>query len=322
MGTSEWFVIVNPNAGGKQAQHDWPLIREELYLQGFQFESEPTREPMHAIQLIQEKIGAGFRKFIVVGGDGTLHECVNGIMNQNVVSPDEILLGMISVGTGNDWIKTHQISPDYRQAIQQIKNGKTIKQDVGKIVFQNGHPEPETRYFINSVGIGFDARVVKYVLPKKREGKSGKSEYMKGLIRSLFTNRNIISQLHLDNEKLETRLYNLTVGLCKFKGGGFKMLPHAIPDDGELDVTLASSISKRKLIASLPKIFGGKVDQIKYFTFHRAKELILQISAPVCTEADGEFLGHYPLSISIIPNQLTIISECQSTLIPSENPSF
>ncbi|MBN1927580.1 MAG: diacylglycerol kinase family lipid kinase [Prolixibacteraceae bacterium] len=308
MGETRWQVILNPNAGGRQAEKDWPMIKEELLKEGFNFETELTQHPLHAIQLVTQKIKEGYRKFIVIGGDGTLHEIANGIMSQNFAKPDEILLAMISVGTGNDWIKTHQISPNYIEAIQQIKTGNTIKQDVGKIVYKNGSPEPEIRYFINSVGIGFDARVVKYILPRKLKGKSNKSDYIKGLIRSLFTNKNIKSLLQIDNEKVETKIYNLTVGLCKFKGGGFKLLPNAIPDDGELDITLASRISKRKLIASLPKIFGGRVEQIKYFDFFRVKELILDISKPVCTEADGEFLGHYPLQVSIIPNQLNIIS--------------
>jgi YegS/Rv2252/BmrU family lipid kinase len=255
MTKSKWQVILNPNAGGKQAEKDWPMIKEELINEGFCFETELTQHPLHAIKIVNQKVIEGYRNFIVIGGDGTLHEITNGIMHQKFVRPDEILLAMISVGTGNDWIKTHRISPDYKEAIKQIKTGKTIKQYVGKIVFKNGNPVPEIRYFINSVGIGFDARVVKYILPRKLKGRSNKSDYIKGLIRSIFTNKNIQSLLQIDNKKIETKIYNLTVGLCKFKGGGFKLLPNAIPDDGELDITLASKISKRKLIASLPKIF-------------------------------------------------------------------
>ncbi len=314
MTKSKWQVILNPNAGGRQAEKDWPMIKEELINEGFCFETELTQQPLHAIKIVNQKVTEGFRNFIVIGGDGTLHEIANGIMHQKIVRPDEILLAMISVGTGNDWIKTHQISPDYKEAIKQIKTGKTIKQDIGKIVFKNGNPDPEIRYFVNSVGIGFDARVVKYILPRKLKGKSRKTDYIKGLIRSLIFHKNIKSLLHIDNKLIETKLYNLTIGLCKFKGGGFKLLPNAIPNDGELDMTLACKISKRKLIASLPKLFGGKVDKIKYFDFYRLKELLLETSKPVCTEADGEFLGEYPIQVSIIPNQLNIISNYETSI--------
>lgn len=309
MSEKNWLVVINPNAGRRLAEKEWPFIEKELKKQGFLFEYVHTLKPLHAIKLVEKKIIEGYRKIIAIGGDGTLHEIVNGIMKQKQVNIDEILLAIISVGSGNDWIKTHLISADYKEAIRQIKNGNTIKQDVGKITYINGGNEPEERYFINSVGIGFDARVVKYILPNKNKGKSSKADYMKGLIRSLFIHKNILSELKLDNKTIQTKFYNLTIGLCKYKGGGFKMLPNAIPNDGKLDVTLASRISKRKLIVSLPKIFGGKVDKIKYFEFFQVKDLLLNISKPVCTEADGEFLGHYPLQVSVVPQQLRLISE-------------
>lgn len=304
----KWLVVLNPNAGGKQAELEWPLIKEELTIQGFDFEMVLTQEPKHAITLVTTKIKEGFRKIIAIGGDGTLHEVVNGIMQQEPEVVAEILLGMISMGTGNDWIKTHQISNDFKEAIQQIKKGNTILQDVGKITYVEEDNVPQTRFFINSVGIGFDARVVKYILPNKLKGKSKKSDYIKGLVKSLFTHKNVPSLLHLDNEIIDTKFYNLTIGVCQYKGGGFKLLPNAVPDDGMLDVTLACKISKRKLIVSLPKLFGGKVDKIKYFDFYQVQELKLDVSAPVCTEADGEYLGLYPIEVSVIPNQLRLIS--------------
>jgi diacylglycerol kinase (ATP) len=305
----KWSVILNPNAGGRLAEKEWPNIEKELLSQGFIFDLVKTEKPMHAIHLVEKKLKEGFRRIIAIGGDGTLHEVVNGIMKQNHVDTDEILLAIISVGTGNDWIKTHMISSDYKVAIQQIKKGNTITQDIGKIIYINGGSTPEVRYFINSVGIGFDARVVKYILPNKLKGISNKSDYMIGLIKSLFTHKNISSRLQLDNETIHAKIYNLTVGLCKYKGGGFKMSPYAVPNDGKLDVTLACKITKGKLIVSLPKIFGGKVDQIKYFDFFKVNDLMLHISAPICTEADGEFLGHHPIHVSVMPGKLRLISD-------------
>lgn len=309
MGEEKWLVILNPNAGGKLAGKEWPHIEKELLLQGFNIELVKTEKPMHAIQLVDKKLREGYRKIITIGGDGTLHEVVNGIMKQNHVNPEEILLAIISAGTGNDWIKTHCISTNYKEAIQQIKIGNSIRQDVGKITYKNGGPDNEVRYFINSVGIGFDARVVKYILPNKEKGNSNKGEYIKGLIKSMFTNKNILTSLQLDDETINAKIYNLTVGLCRFKGGGFKMSPFAIPNDGKLDITLACKISKGKLISSLPKLLGGKVDKIKYFDFFQVKNLILNATGPMCTEADGEFLGHHPLKVSIIPGKLRLISD-------------
>ena len=109
------------------------------------------------------------------------------------------------MGTGNDWNKTHQISSDYKEAINQIIEGKTIIQDVGKIIYKNKEIE-ETRYFINSVGIGFDARVVKYAMGNKIKGKSKKSDYLKGLIHSLIAHKNVKGLIKLDEKELETKI--------------------------------------------------------------------------------------------------------------------
>ncbi|MBN2807365.1 MAG: diacylglycerol kinase family lipid kinase [Prolixibacteraceae bacterium] len=307
-GNQQWLVVLNPNAGGCQAIKEWPSILNELIKQNFQFEMVQTEYQGHAVELVISKIEEGYRKIIAIGGDGTLHEVVNGIMQQTLVPATEILLAMISMGTGNDWIKTHMISNNYKEAIQQIKNGNTILQDVGKIIYIEEGTTHQTRFFINSVGIGFDASVVKNILPKKLSGKSRKSDYINGLIKSLFSHKNVQSLIYLDNEIIDTKIYNLTIGVCQYKGGGFKLLPNAIPDDGMLDVTLACKISKRKLLVSLPKIFGGKVDKIKYFNFYQVQNLRLDMVDPICTEADGEYLGSFPLQVSVIPNQLRLIS--------------
>lgn len=304
----KWLVVLNPNAGGKSASEQWPSIKQELNKQGFIFDAVKTKYRTHAIELVKKKIERGYRKIIAIGGDGTLHEVVNGIMLQKSVLPNDILLGLISVGTGNDWIKTHNISNNYKEAIQQIKAGKIIHQDVGQVTFKDDNNGTQQRYFVNSVGIGFDARVVEYIMPNKSKGKSRKSDYVMGLVKSLFSHKNVSSLIQLDDRIIDTKIYNLTIGVCQFKGGGFKLLPYAVPNDGLLDVTLACKISKRKLIVSLPKIFGGKVETIKYFDFYQVQDMKLDISSPICIEADGEFLGHHPLQVSIMPSHLRMIS--------------
>lgn len=305
---NQWLVLLNPHAGGKHAGKMWPSIKIELNKQKFYFELKKTKKPLEAINIIQQKIKDGYRKIIAIGGDGTLHEVINGIMLQKEVAPSDITLGAISIGTGNDWIRTHQISADYKKAIQQIKEGKTILHDIGKIIYKNETLDEETRFFINSVGIGFDAKVVKYMLPKKEKGISNKNGYINGLIKSLFTNKNVKASLRFDDQLVEAQIYNLSIGICKYKGGGFKLLPNAIPNDGILDVTLASNISKLKLIKSLPKIFSGRVEEIKYFDFYQAQKILLDIAQPLGTEVDGEFLSYYPLEISVIPQQIKLIS--------------
>src|SRR5690606_32385111 len=113
----------------------------------------------------------GYREFIIVGGDGTLNEVINGIFAQKDLDPIEITIGMIPVGTGNDWCRMFGIPFNYHEAVKTILKGKTFIQDVGKVYFLRQQQQYK-RYFINIAGIGFDAVVAKKGNDLKEQGKS------------------------------------------------------------------------------------------------------------------------------------------------------
>jgi len=128
MGNNEqqWGVIVNPNAGSGKCGKNWPIIQKLIKRSKIETEVVFTERKGHAIELSMQLIQKGFYKLIVVGGDGTLNEVVNGIFRQEECSPDNITLGMIPVGTGNDWCRTFQIPNKYIDAIKLIRDEKTV----------------------------------------------------------------------------------------------------------------------------------------------------------------------------------------------------
>ena len=126
---NRWLVVVNPNAGKKRGEKDWPEISGLLAAAGIDFHHEFTSHRNHAVELTCEFISKGFRKIIVVGGDGTLNEVVNGIFRQDEVEPNDITLGMIMVGTGNDWGKMYNLKENYKDAIHIIREGNIFLQD-------------------------------------------------------------------------------------------------------------------------------------------------------------------------------------------------
>ncbi|MGA2824098.1 MAG: diacylglycerol kinase family protein, partial [Bacteroidales bacterium] len=158
--SDKWLIIVNPNAGIKKGGKDWPLISRLLNSAGISHLCVLTEHRDHANQLAGEFIEEGYRNIAVVGGDGTMNEVVNGIFLQKNVSPSAITLGMIPVGTGNDWCRTFGIPFDYKNAICILKIGKTFLQDVGQISYFKNQ-DPIQRYFINIAGMGYDALVAK-----------------------------------------------------------------------------------------------------------------------------------------------------------------
>lgn len=106
---TKWLVILNPHAGSGRGGKDRNEIQQKLQKAGFDFDFVTSDYPKHIIRLTIDAIETGYRKLIVAGGDGSLNEVVNGIFQQSICSPEEITVGMIPVGTGNDWIKTFGI---------------------------------------------------------------------------------------------------------------------------------------------------------------------------------------------------------------------
>ena len=183
---TEWFVIVNPNAGKRKGQQDWLTIARLLTEAGIDYINIFTEHRDHAMHLAHKYIEKGFRNIIVVGGDGTLNEVVNGIFTQSTIEPTEIRLGMIPVGTGNDWCRMYHISNDYKEAIDAIATGNEFLQDAGSVRYFNSLGIEKTRYFINMAGMGFDALVAKKTNRQKDQGKGGTFSYFINIFSSLF----------------------------------------------------------------------------------------------------------------------------------------
>lgn len=302
----EWFVIVNPNAGRKRGEKDWKEISRLLTEAGISFSNVFTESPDHAFKLARKYINAGFRKIIVVGGDGTLNEVVNGVYNQYRFAPDEIILAMIPVGTGNDWGRTYNIPTGYKEAIEVITKSKTFRQDVGKVTYSSGD-KPRTRYFINMAGLGFDAIVAQKTNKQKQEGKSNPLSYFVNLLTSLISHQSISTNILIDGKPISEDIFSMSVAIGLYNGGGMKQAPNAIPNDGIFDITLITRVSRLKVIRNVLKLYDGsfiRIPQVKQF---RGQEIKIEAQPPMYLETDGESLGHTPMSFEILPRSVTVI---------------
>ncbi|MDE7069157.1 MAG: acylglycerol kinase family protein, partial [Alistipes sp.] len=150
-----WFVIVNPVAGNGRGLDHFPQISKLLRDAGIPSEPVFTEHKCHATELTVSAVKQGFRRIIAVGGDGTLHEVVNGLFIQQTVDPREVLLAVIAVGSGNDWIRTFGIPSRYADAIRAIREGKSFLQDVGMVCYEEAHYRQHLR-MANVAGTGFD----------------------------------------------------------------------------------------------------------------------------------------------------------------------
>ena len=305
---TKYLVIVNPNAGGRKAEKDWPKIKELLAQHAIDYELVLTEYRHHAIQVVPEKIKENnYRKIIAVGGDGTVNEVVNGIFAQDIIPTKDIQLGVIMIGTGNDWGKMFDIPSDYSEAIALIIKGKSFIQDVGHVSYFVGNEE-KTRYFINCAGLGFDALVTETTNKDKDSGNSSTLSYFKSLIGSLFRYKPVDVRVQIDNrEILNGKLFTLSLGIGKYTGGGMQQNPNAIADDGLFDLMLVDNIAKTKLIRKIKKLYDGSINDIKEVQSYRSNNLKVESDHKLMLEVDGESLGHAPFTFGLIPESLQVI---------------
>jgi YegS/Rv2252/BmrU family lipid kinase len=304
---SSWFVIVNPNAGRKKGKKDWPEIAALLKTAGIPFINVFTERRGHAVFLARDAIRRGYERILVVGGDGTMNEVVNGIFRQNTVPTSSVCLGMITVGTGNDWGRMFNIPVDYEEAIRLLNVNRSFLQDAGVVRYKNGN-YTEKRYFVNIAGLGFDAVVARKTNQLKKKGRGGTLVYIWSLMTTLVNYRHCYVTLNIDGESLTDQIFSISVGIGKFNGGGMMQLPNAVADDGLFDITVIRKIGRLNVIRSVGRLFNGTITEhpkVKSFT---GRKILVSSEPMILLEADGETLGHSPFSFGIIPKSIQVIT--------------
>lgn len=304
---NRWFVIVNPVAGMGRGLQDFPLISKLLRNSEIQCEPVFTERTSHAVELTVKAVVDGYRKIMVIGGDGTLHEVVNGLFIQNSVKPDEVLLAVIPVGTGNDWIKMFGIPTRYNDAVQAIKDGYSFLQDVGEVTYEEAQYR-QKRYMANVAGSGFDACVVRHFNHEKAKGRKGSRLYLWSIIRSFFTYKSAGMKVCVDGKVVyNDLLFSIAVGIGKYNGGGIQQLPAAAPDDGLLDMTIIRPIHWWHIIFRLHKLFNGQIYSIGHTMHVQGSRITITSSPDSILEVDGELLGYTPLEFGILHRAVRVI---------------
>lgn len=303
--SKKWFVIINPTSGNGKSKKKWPEIKRVLELHGFDFEFAFTAYSKHSILLVHQAIENNFTNIICVGGDGTLHNIVNGIMSQNNIPSESINVGMIPIGTGNDWAKTYKIPKSIQSAIETILKGNISTQDIGKIELLNQKSKPV--YFNNLAGVGFDGYVANKVHKYKYLGPLA---YLFGALIGLFSFKNFSAIVSVEPNKYSDKNLMILAGLCKYSGGGMRLTKDPNPFDGLFDISLAQNLTKAEIITNLGRLFNGKiVFNKKVIALKTAKiDVELLENDTLLVQADGEIIGSGGFIATIIPKAFSFYS--------------
>ena len=292
--SKSWFIIANPIAGNQKFSKQWKEIQQLLNSKNIDYSFVFTQFSKHEIELVQNAIQQGFRNIISVGGDGTLHNIVNGVMMQRYVKSSDITIAVLPIGTGNDWIKTHNIPNNIKKAIDIISERKTILQDIGQIEIATG----KISYFNNVAGLGYDGYIAKKLQELKRLGSI--SYLIAGIYGFLFYKKSIF-KIAMNQTIIETTCLMTMVSICEFSGGGMQFSKKGDPIDGLFDITIVKNITLLDLILNIKKLYNGKiVAHPKVATYKTNKIIVDPQNSKPFIQADGELIGTGTATFSLI----------------------
>lgn len=306
-GEKKWFVVVNPTSGEGKGLADYPLISKLLRDNNIRHEAVFTEHKHHATALTVEAVDAGYRDIIVVGGDGTLHEVINGLFIQRSTEPKSVTIAVISAGTGNDWIRMFGIPTRYSEAIRAIKEGYTFLQDVAEVDYEESK-YCQTRHMANVAGLGFDAAVIKRTLTSRAKRVLGKGGYLWCLVRSFFAHKATGAKVWIDDELVyNDLLFSIAIGIGKYNGGGIQQLPAAVADDGLLDVTMIRPVHWWHVVFRLRRLFNGSIYSIGHVIHAQGKKIRIESSPETPLEIDGELYGGTPVELRVKHREVRVI---------------
>jgi diacylglycerol kinase (ATP) len=295
-------LICNTSSGRGRVAKCLPEIQAHLEKRELEYELRYTESAGDATRIAREALDSGRRFLVAVGGDGTVHEVVNGMIEDDKPVNAEAVFGVVAAGTGSDFIKTFGIPSLPGHAVAHLDGDESFPIDIGKITYDENGQE-KVRYFANIAEVGLGSEVV------ARAGRLprwlGPTLYLVAFWLSMRKHRPARVAIDLVDRTYEGRMNNLIVANGQFFGGGMKIAPKAAPTDGLLDVQIHSA-PKKEAIALLPKIYKG--EHLPHPNIHEAKRVRISIDGPVPLpiEADGEPLGHTPATFEVLRDAISL----------------
>ncbi len=287
--------IINPIAGGKhgkKTRKTVSLIENILKSKKIEYCLHLTNYKRHAQKLTEVLIERGATDIIVVGGDGTLHEVINGFSNFERVN-----LGLIPCGTGNDFASSLNISLNPEKALDIILNNKPKYVDFMQMPTVRG---------INIIGTGIDVDVLKRYESLK---KKNKFNYTTCLIKTLFNFDYTDFTATVDDKTSKHRSFIACVANGNVYGGGIPVCPIATPTDNKLDFVAVSSMAKLKIIGAFLKLKRGKILTMKQATHSTCETVKIETDTPCTVNVDGELYENIPFEVKIVSNTLKMYRE-------------
>ncbi len=319
---------MNPNAGSGKTVTEWPKAETALKEARVEYEYRTTWSSGAATEITVKACEEGYRRFLAVGGDGTVHEVLEGIVRfigmsevaatfepgRPAPSLSDFTLAVVPVGSGNDWIRTLGAPRNPLELVKLLMKESFGKQDVFRISGLDRETSTDiVSYMANIGGVGFDANVCRQVNFEKNSGKSGKILYLKALISNVLHCKPFRCRVVADGKTVfEGNTLSIAMGIGKYSGGGMMQVPDAVVDDGLLDVTVIPLLPVLKIISAVPTLFSGRLlsSNPELISARCSSLRIEPIDGPgVLVEVDGEVICSTPVDVTRLSGQLNVLKK-------------
>jgi YegS/Rv2252/BmrU family lipid kinase len=307
---TKYKIIVNPISGRGTGEESIPQIKEHLRKADLDFDLIPTERPWHAAELAQQAVADGFDVVVSAGGDGTANEVINGLMQAKESGTGTAVMGVLTVGRGNDFAFSMGIPTELEAGFQTLTKNRHRTIDIGKVT---GGLFPEGRYFGNGVGIGFDAVVGFEALKMKR--LHGFASYIVAALKTIFLYFKAPKvKINYNDEEITLSALMVSTMNGIRMGGGFMMAPNGVSDDGVFDLCIAKQVSRPQIFALIGRFMQGTQSSHEAIITAQTKNIsVSAVEGVLPAHADGETLcvDGAELSIELLPRQIDLIVASQ-----------
>ncbi|MFV0390925.1 MAG: diacylglycerol/lipid kinase family protein [Paludibacteraceae bacterium] len=307
--SNHWLIITNPRAGKRQFMGQINYVKSELKKANIPYIFKITEYSGHAVEIAKQYTRRGCMNFLVLGGDGSISEVINGIFLAEPEDTTKIKIALMPRGTGNDWGRFWNLKKKDVRSMEIFLKGKSRLIDIGKLNYRTADNQESSHYFVNSVGFGLDAEVVDLTHKLKKMVGSYSFLYAVSLVLAVFRYKSVPAKLTINQEAvMPLKLFTMNIANGPFSGGGIKQNPTAVPYDGIFDMMVVEKPTIGDIFSILPLIFSDKLAAHRAIRSLTAKQIDVHIEQEMPVEADGILVPNaHNCKISILPDTLNMI---------------
>lgn len=295
-------VIVNGITSGRHTFYRQAL--PELQRR-FECVVKETTAPGDAVTLAKQSVFEGHAAIVAVGGDGTVHQVVNGMLQSGVSAAELPSLAVYPLGTGNDFARSFRLTPHTAQLLRLLETNQPSLLDVGHITYTTSEGNAAQRYFINVADAGMGPEVVAEVMRSSRRG--GALAYYQAIIKTFFSYTPRQVSVQSDDWTWQGPVRTIAIANARFYGQGLCVAPEGRADDGILNLFIAGKVSVLDFILQTAPLKRGHYVRHPAVWYQQGRAIRLQSEEKCAIEADGEWLGYLPATVRVLPSRIRVL---------------